>query len=635
MTSWPWSPRRSLGGLLWKALSKVTRTWISDSDDQIARSLESRWEWIVVKRHNFPPGYLSSEEVGSLAEIQIEVIRVVRVSNLQAAVLVRTSVEVSEVPDVALSLLLATGIDKTRSVLVDRLSGYGRTLPPDIVPVYCNYALGKWDFVDSLSDEIAETRLDTRVAIGEPVQLQDSWKEPPVAVTILGPPQIFDSTTVRVPARITATISRWPYRYLRGGHSGVLLAMPVLGDDDPAWEPVYEPDIKLPGSLDDDTLEDLVLIKGGSHEGFFYYRHAYLEGQLAEYYTFETVGFMDESSGMEVELSRSVPISERITFPEGSLGTLWNDPPATGVDFRLAESGSEWEAQGDAPVARIGDVVIVGERPEFAYQGPRPPQYELTVLGPPEVFDDQSLRIRLRITSLADQGLKCDWLGFQLSSSPDLYGRIHTLWEAERLWEASENRPNSFAGVEISQGQTHEAFVYFGDPEGQGPVSTEPFTILWYGPELFEFPIMLTRDMPGRVTLSDNPAEHSIEDIARIARTIPEEFFGAVLAQEPNLDRALETYAAACRPTREEFAATVEHLRRIYSDDRPVTAAVSVQRISDDKAWVTSQLRYQDKMINLEPNLVVFEDGRWRDCDCEQGRIAALGPEYSSPPTGE
>ena len=409
--------------------------------------------------------------------------------------MVRTSVEVSDVPDVALSLLLATGVDKARGVLADRLSGYGRTLPPDIVPVFSNYALGRWDFVDRLTEDITDSVEAMRLPVGEPVQLQDSWKEPPVAITILGPAEIFDPTTVRVPARITATISRWPYNYSRGGLSGVLHAMPVPGDDDAAWEPVYEYDIELPDSLDSRALRsDLVLVKGGSHEGFFYYRHADYEGQLAEYYTFEKVGFMDDSEFLEVDLDRSVPIPERVTFPEGSLGTLWNDPPVLGIGYRLAQSGSEWEAQGDAPVARIGDVVIVGERPEFAYQGPRPPQYELTVLGPPEVFDDRTLRIRLRITSLADEALKCDWLGFQLSSSPDLYGRIHTIWEADHLREASDNRPNSFAGVEINQGQTHEAFVYFGDSEGQGPVSSEPFTILWYGPNLFEFPIMLTRD---------------------------------------------------------------------------------------------------------------------------------------------
>ena len=86
-----------------------------------------------------------------------------------------------------------------------------------------------------------------------------------------------------------------------------------------------------------------------------------------------------------------------------------------------------------------------------------------------------------------------------LSSSPDLYGRIHTLWEAEYVREASENRPNSFARVEVSQGQTHEAFVYFGDPEGRDSVSAESFTTLWYGPTLFEFPIMPIRTEPTAV----------------------------------------------------------------------------------------------------------------------------------------
>ena len=635
MTSWPWSTRRSLGGLLWKALAGVTQNRISDSDDQIARSLESRWKWIVDNRHNFPPGYLSSEDSGSLANIGIEVVWLRRVSNLQAAALVRTSVEASEVPSVALSLLLATGIDKTRSTLANRLSDYGRPLPPDIVPVFSNYALGRWDFVDRLSEDTIDIPREIRLPVGELVHVQSDWDEPPVAITILGPPEVFDSTTVRVPARITSTLSRWPYEYSSAALHGVLLAAPIPGDDDPVWETVYESDTDLPNSLYGRTMRDLVLIKGGSHEGFLYYRHAGYEGQLSEHYTFETVGLGDESGFMEVEFARSVPIPERVTFQQGSLGTLWNDPPVPGVGYRLAESGSEWEAQGDAPVVRIGDIVLVGEGPEFAYQGSRPPHYELTVLRLPEVFDDRTLRVRLRVTALADKELKCDRLGFQLSSSPDVYGRIHTLWEAEHLWEASKDRPDSFAGVEISQGETYEAFVYFGDPEGQGPVSTEPFTTLWYGPALFEFPIHLTSDIPLRTVLSNNPAEHTVEDIARIARTLPEEFFSAVLAQEPDLDRALQIYAAACRPAREDFAKTVEQLRRVYGEDRPATAAVSVQRISDDKAWVTSQLQYQGELINLEPNLVVFEDGRWRDCDCEQGRIAALGSEYSVPQPGE
>ena len=46
----------------------------------------------------------------------------------------------------------------------------------------------------------------------------------------------------------------------------------------------------------------------------------------------------------------------------------------------------------------------------------------------------------------------------------------------------------------LVQGQPHEAFVYFPTPDGKDSAPPESFTTLWYGPQFYEFPIILTRD---------------------------------------------------------------------------------------------------------------------------------------------
>ena len=428
--------------------------------------------------------------MGSLAEIQIEVIRVVRVSNMQAAVLVRTSVEVPEVPDVALSLLLATGVDKARSVLADRLSGYGRTLPPDIVPVFSNYALGKWNFVDSLSDKIVETSLETRVAIGEPIQLQTSWKEPPFAVTILGPTEVVDQFTVRVPARITAILPRWSFGDIGGSFLAMLCTRSDSDGEAISWDNNCEYDHRHPGSLHEDWESSVVLVKGGSREGFLYFQSDDSnEDRSVPDEPFVDLQYLDETEQeLVVDLTRNRPIPERVRFDDGRIGTLWDDPPVDGVGWRLSDS--QWGELQSPPVAAIGDTVSVVD-PDASEDS----WFDFTVLEPPGVFDNHTLRIRLRITAKSEDDLECRHFDFQLSSGPDTFGRIRNLWKSERAWDVTSERPDSFTEITLSQGQTHDAFVYFSAPNGRDASDLDSLTLLWYGLRMFEMPIFLSDDV--------------------------------------------------------------------------------------------------------------------------------------------
>ena len=208
---------------------------------------------------------------------------------------------------------------------------------------------------------------------------------------------------------------------------------------------------------------------------------------------FVELQYADESDDLLiVDLTRASPIPERVRFDEGRIGTIWDDPPVDGAGVRLR--GSLWEGLETPPVAAIGDTVGVVEPPDYRSSTAGKPWFDLTVLEPPSVFDDRTLRIRLRITARAEDDLECRFLDFQLSSGPDTLGRIHYLWESGRPWNVTSERPDSFTELTLAQGQTHEAFVYFSAPDGRDASALDSLTLLWYGMGMFEMPIFLDRD---------------------------------------------------------------------------------------------------------------------------------------------
>ena len=305
--------------------------------------------------------------------------------------------------------------------------------------------------------------------VGEAAHLQFDWEEPPFAITVLGPPEA-DGSTIRVPVRVTSIISRWS-----PGHSYSFLAElhTAPGEDGAVTSWLHAPCQDGPAGW----FQDVVLVKGGSHEGFICF-----EGEMGEPAPgrpFVGLQYHDEGSGwpFRVDLTRSVPIPERVRFEDGKPS---GNAPVAEVGDRLADS--HWRQVEEPPTARMADSVTVTVFDE--------PSFDLTVLGQPEMVGDDTARVRIRITSRIEGEEEYGYLALDLSTSPDGYGRIHHLWSQNSYSGDGAALPDSFGGVTLEEGESHEAFAYFRALDGEAP--STPFTTLWYWQDGSAFPIDLT-----------------------------------------------------------------------------------------------------------------------------------------------
>ena len=449
----------------------------SDAEEEIAGSLSSKWDEIVESHYNLLGRHIGTTAAERLRSTRIEVIEAHVIGADRAMAVVQTNVEVEELTDLTLALLLGTREDlardvyRSRSELLSTTTGYSRR---DRILVFCLYGDGEWDFAGE-SEESRAAEPETRDAIGEAVQLQTSWKEPPFAITVLGPPEPAGDALVKLPVRIASVLPRW--RLSDVGFPGALLETAEAEDGSRlSWDNIeVEPRHTFPA--------DLALIKGGSHEGHLLFGS---EGQSLPDRPFTELHFLDETEQIVmVELGRRVRTPERVRFDEGSLGTLWDDPPVDGVSERLR--GSQWANTPVSARVRVGETVEVVAPTEQDVE----PSYALAVLGLPEAFDERTLRVRLRITSREEE-LRAKHLDFQLSPAPDMFGRLEFLWESLPWHEERADLLDSFQGVTLRIGETHEAFVYFRIPDEAPALPTESLAVLWYGPRMFELPILLS-----------------------------------------------------------------------------------------------------------------------------------------------
>ena len=452
------------------------------SDEEVALLLKLALDTTVKREYGMFKRYEGEEEAEKFSKVRLELIQVDEINNdlegnLVIIASVRSSIPVVELHDLALAFILGTRQDLARRVYEIR-SGYFLTpIDDDELLVYITYDKQGdfWSFGSFLAED-HEAENKTYVAIGEPVQLQDSWKEPPYAVTVLGRPEVKDDDSARIPIRVTALTPLWridePFflpGYLTTRHTD-------QHSESAHWESVSS------------SLSNLPLVKGGTHEGFALFKLDSDKSSSDDLINF--LNYFDETGEViEVNLSRNSRPVERIRFQDGYPGTLWDAPPVDEIEDRL--SGSQWEewwkAVAPPPVSGIGDTVLV-KMPDKRPQ----PWFDLTALEGPESFDERTMRVRLRVTSRIDD-LRAFYLDFLISTGPDEYGRIHHLWESEFADEPASDRPDSFGGIILSKGQTHEAFAYFAAPDGQSPPPPESFSILWYGERMFELPIVLTK----------------------------------------------------------------------------------------------------------------------------------------------
>ena len=380
----------------------------------------------------------------------------------------------------ARALLLGTRVDWVDAVEEARQAIDDEPLPPGAIRVFCQLEDGDWGFM-RLEDEEAEA--DTVVPIGGAVLLHTDWDEPPFAATALGPPEVVDDTTVRVPLRITSIIPRWAYDDI-GYPVASLRTDPDDNGDVREWS--IDPwNNYSPSSNLEDDFRGIVLAQGGSHDGFLYFKADDGRGDNAvPDQPFTELHFIDGSGEIiYVDLTRSVPPPERMDFENGPPR---GDQLTLGLGDQLKRMGSQWADMGEPPpAAGIGDTVELTHNPES-------PWLDLTVLTPPEQVGDATVRLRARITARARGEEQYSFLPLQLATSPDRNGRIHHLWETARIEEDDDAAPNSLEGVTLQRGDTREGYIYFRPEEDSAGMPPETFTTLWYGPRLLELPIRLT-----------------------------------------------------------------------------------------------------------------------------------------------
>ena len=454
----------------------------SQPDGQIKRAIERSWKPIVEFYRDDDDQSRYYQRLKPLFGSKIEVHDINRMSDTLVAALVSTQPPWPELPDLGRALLLGTSADLAETVERSRRK-YFPDLSEDLIIAFAMYddELGRWDFGIAEGEEW-EAVPDVSAAIGEPVLLQNSWKEPPFTITVLDLPEIVNTATVRLPVRITAIIPLWPY-------DGSGFALGCLTDV--CWQDgqgrewcngIYDPDPPLPPG-EADPFEGVVLVRGGSHEGFLIFREEDGSTSDARGQDFVELHYLDGSEQViVVDLRRSVPPAERIEFRDGVPERKLNLP---GIMARLEKSGTQWEDAGNPPATvGIGDTVSLPSATDGR------PWLDLTVLGPPEPVAGNMIRLPLRITARARGGHQYRDFPLQLSTAPDRYGRIHHIWGSAGVTEEGRSgMENSLGGITLRRGQSREGYVYFrpsGDAHGMPGV---PFTTLWYGPYLLELPV--------------------------------------------------------------------------------------------------------------------------------------------------
>ncbi len=342
-------------------------------------------------------------------------------------------------------------------------------------PATCVFQDGYWSFTSE--DDEGDAEEGRFAVIGEPVVLQTSWKEPPFAVTTLGPPVRVDRERVRLPVRYTGIIHRWSHSGV-GAYSALLYTAENADGERVTWESQYE----NPWSSD---FEELVLVEGGTYDRHLYFRAA--EGEeprTVPANPFVELHWIDGSDALiVVDLSNRVEPAERIRF-HGGVPERRLDKSA--FDAWLRKQGSQWGGLGEAPVAGIGDVLKVAPAPGDGW-------WDLTALGPPERVADEMARLPVRLASRFRRARPFIEGMLQIGTTPDEFGVIRRLWQPHDFEAEGVMPDDCLHGAALKRNEVREGAVYFSPSRRGKPeeLPAEPFTTLWYGIDHMEMPVSL------------------------------------------------------------------------------------------------------------------------------------------------
>ena len=140
-------------------------------------------------------------------------------------------------------------------------------------------------------------------------------------------------------------------------------------------------------------------------------------------------------------------------------------------------------------------------------------------------------------------------------------------------------------------------------------------------------------DTPGPTVIigARDPGDYTDEELAEIATNLGEEFLDAIKAEPgPDLERAMATYSEACQPDPDEFTAQVDQLLILLQLGELTNEIMAVIRLPEtsDAVIVSTWPRLSGENIaGITRSLMVYENGRWLDSDCDQARAKYLSIE--------
>ncbi len=299
---------------------------------------------------------------------------------------------------------------------------------------------------------------------GEPVQIQYRYFEAPYAVTVLGEPQQAGEGMLRLPVRYTSIVGKWSYE-------SATFVPTRMGFSDTNGELSFWKGVDCP----QDAERDGHFAKGGWIDTHICFAPAETpEVQWEDglqrpdswiEFNVDWLGGSPLERPVYIDLTQQAALAPPARFENG-LPT----GPVDGIDERLGFIS--WPIPDEVPLREYGDPVVVWGA---YYSNSR----ETAALSGVEAFSPDMVRLRASITNKGLLFGTADRTGVVLTGFPDENGRIHDVWRAVYEDESGSALPDSFAGVDIERGESHEAYLYFRAPDGVTVPSDSMDAILW------------------------------------------------------------------------------------------------------------------------------------------------------------
>ena len=457
---------------------------------KIGREIEWSWKQTAQGLYLSNQTNLTEAEKFSLQNASIEVYSIIPIEEGFVFAYAWVNNQGRPVPAIVRAALFGVPEDAVEVAQQGRQPKEGDPLPPDVLFIVCVSDGRRWNFHGWESEDGSANSTDlygeVHAVIGEPVLIQNSYKQPPFAVTVLGPAEPVNEQLVRVPVRVTSIIPRWSYH-----HAGEICACLETAPDGSGKSRDWCAHNVLPEERQANCPQSvplsLTLVKRGSYEAHLYFGPDRTgPDTAAPDEPFVLLQFMDGSDQIiEVDLTQSMEHVRRVRFEDGQPDDTWLP---TAVMARLESYDDSWSYLPDPASTVLGDTVGV------PWKISEQPGVDVTVLGQPETINARLVRLPVRIVARAGASQHSTLVEFQLSDTPDVFGQIKVLFTAKNDLSTNGLPDDAIEMTNMAPGEIREGQLYFvpysGEPDIEAP--GEPFSILWYGPTMYELPMNLT-----------------------------------------------------------------------------------------------------------------------------------------------